>query len=48
MTIKWKKLLVMTLVMALLTAPMASVYASETEGRIPLRAMVNKLGGEID
>lgn len=48
MTIKWKKLLVMTLVMALLTAPMASVYASETDNRIPLRAMVNELGGKID
>ncbi len=48
MSIKWKKLLVMTLVMALLTAPMASVYASETDNRIPLRAMVNELGGEID
>lgn len=48
MSIKWKKLLVMTLVMALLTAPMASVYASETDNRIPLRTMVNELGGEID
>lgn len=48
MTIKWKKLLVMTLVMALLTAPMASVYASETDNRIPLRAMVNELDGKID
>lgn len=48
MTIKWKKLLVMTFVMALLTAPMASVYASETDNWTPLRAMVNELGGKID
>lgn len=48
MAIKWKKLLVMTLVMALLTAPMASVFANDTDNRLPLRAMVNELGGEID
>lgn len=48
MKFKWKKCLVLTLVMAILVAPLGSGFAAESQSLIPLRTFVNDLGGSID